>query len=113
MKLLSKLFLFLCVFYLSSCGIFIPVSMGDKIENETLNKFKVCETTSMQMQELAGEPFQRGNQSGYATMRWNYSSMSAFSQEYQTVIAFFNRENVLIDYSVNPVGLVVVNDQCS
>jgi outer membrane protein assembly factor BamE (lipoprotein component of BamABCDE complex) len=97
---------------MTACGIFIPMTNGDHVELSQLDKVEVCKTTKTEVVNLVGEPSQRGSQSGYNTMTWHYSKIFLMKPETQHVVAFFNKKNLLVDYSVNPVGLVEVSDQC-
>lgn len=97
---------------ITACGILIPMSNGDHVELSQLDKVEVCKTTKSEVVSLLGEPSQRGTQSGFSTMSWSYSRIFLMSGETQHVVSFFNKKNILVDYAVNPVGLVEVNNQC-
>jgi outer membrane protein assembly factor BamE (lipoprotein component of BamABCDE complex) len=97
---------------ITACGIFIPMSNGDHVDLSKLDTVKVCETTKSEVVNLLGEPTQRGSQSGYNTMTWSYSRVFLMKGETQHVVSFFDKNNTLVDYTVNPVGLVEVNNQC-
>lgn len=87
---------------------------GKKVDTDKFNEFKVCETTKDTVISSIGEPQQMGRQSGYNTVSWYYGRVSFSSgSETQNVLAFFNNENVLVDYAINPVGLVEIVDKCN
>jgi len=108
-RLLSVVFLGLS---LTACGILVPSTRGDKVDITALETAKFCETTKSELIGLIGEPRQIGSQSGYRTASWFYSLLWLSKSEVQNVVAFFDDDNKLVDYAVNPIGLVQVNNRC-
>lgn len=95
---------------LSGCA-----TMGTEIDLSKLDAFKACQTTKSQMVDAFGKPFQVGKQSGYKTARWFYSYADFFENfETQNVIAFYDEDNVMVDYLLNPVGTAEIHpvDKC-
>jgi len=92
---------------LTSCA-----SVGNKIDVSKLNKVENCKTTKSELISLIGEPERTGRQNGYNTMTWEYAKASLVGNENQYIVVFLNN-NVVVDYAVNPVGVVQVNDTCS
>lgn len=84
------------------------MSLGSKIDEQQLNKVETCKTTESEILKLFGNPWNKGFQSGYKTLNWQYASISGT----QNIIVFVNKNNLIVDFLVNPVGLVQVNDAC-
>jgi outer membrane protein assembly factor BamE (lipoprotein component of BamABCDE complex) len=112
MKFIKALTIGAVILNITGCGILIPMSNGDQVDVSKLDTVKVCETSKSEVVRLLGEPTQRGSQSGYDTMTWLYSRVFLMKGETQHVVTFFDKNNVLVDYTINPVGLVDVNNTC-
>ena len=86
---------------------------GEKIDLNKFDSLKLCVATKPEVFALVGYPRQQGRRNGYKTATWQYAKLS-FSgpQDSQHIIAFFDDSEKLVDYVVNPVGLVQVTDNC-
>lgn len=89
------------------------ITQGVKIDTNKFSEVVACETNKTDLIGLFGAPMQEGRQSGYSTLSWSYVRAS-FSgpRESQYVIAFLNNDSNIVDYAINPVGLVQVTDNC-
>ncbi len=103
---MRKYILFLLIpFFVFGC---MSMSAGTKIDENLLSKIENCKTTKSEILELFGEPWRTGFQNGYKTMNWQYASFEG-SQNY---FVFLNKEGIIVDQAMNPVGLVQINDTC-
>ncbi len=102
---------------LSPMGGVKEMTQGVKIDTRKFESVEFCSTQKPDLIELIGQPQQQGVQSGYSTVTWKYAKVSIGfgspgSSESQFVVAFFNDQLKLVDYAINPVGLVQVTDNC-
>jgi hypothetical protein len=77
------------------------------------SKIKKCQTTKAELRDLLGKPRQEGIQGGYTTLQYNYAFVIVGSYTQKSAVIFLDDNNVVVDYALNPVGLVEVNNQCS
>lgn len=100
---------------LSGCALspMNDLTQGVKIDTNKFDSIELCNTKKSKVVELIGAPQQEGRQSGYRTASWSYAKASfSGGHESQYVIAFFNNESNIVDYAINPVGLVQITDNC-
>jgi hypothetical protein len=114
---MNKLILSTLCFILVGCTLSPPthnMTHGKKIDTSKLKMMVACETKKSELIKLFGKPSQEGRQSGYDTLIWNYlrASFSDGAHESQYVIVFLNDHSTVIDYALNPVGLVQISDNC-
>jgi len=112
MKLKKSLAISIISLNMTACGLFIPMTQGERVEPSQLDKVKICKSSKSEVVEMFGEPSQRGVQSGYSLMTWVSYKMMYGKPDTQVVHAFFNKDNLLVNYVVNPVATVDINDQC-
>lgn len=97
---MKSIILSISILALTGCA-----SMGTELDLSKLDTFKTCQTSKSEMVEVFGKPLQVGRQSGYKTAKWFYSYVGFFQDfENQNVIAFYNDDNIMVDYLLNPVG---------
>jgi hypothetical protein len=82
-------------------------------ESVFMNQIKKCQTTKAELRELLGKPRQEGIQAGYKTLQYNYALAIVGSFTTKSAIVFLNSSDVVVDFALNPVGLVEVRDECS
>jgi outer membrane protein assembly factor BamE (lipoprotein component of BamABCDE complex) len=97
---------------MAACGLFIPMTQGERVDPSQFDKIQICKSNKSEVVEMFGEPSQRGAQSGYGLMTWISYKMMYGKPDTQVVHAFFNKNNLLVNYVVNPVAAVEINDQC-
>lgn len=89
-------------------------SQGRKIDTAQVDKIVRCKTTEAELLAWFGEPFQRGSESGFPTMRWAYAHVGMGGSESQGLVVYLNRDKRVIEYQLNPSALVVgLQDTCA
>ena len=106
----SKYFCFTLVLCLLLAGC---ASLGKNFKEEMINEIVRCKTSESKVRELFGKPYKEGVQSGYKTLKWYYSMATFGYATTKTLIVFINDDGVIVDYALNPTGLVQVMDKCS
>lgn len=99
---------------LGSCA---TAKFGKKFTAQQVASIQKCRHTRAQLEAYFGAPMREGVQDGYVSVVWQWADMklSAFDstessirkqqQGQGTLIAFFDRRNVVVDYAYNPVSL--------
>jgi len=101
---------FLGFVVMAACG----VSQGRKIDTAQVDKIVPCKTTESDLLGWFGEPYQRGNQSGFPTMTWAYAYAGMGGGESQSLVIYLNRDKRVVEYQLNPTGVLVeLKDKCA
>jgi hypothetical protein len=91
----------------------ISAQVGTRFPIENVPSIKRCQTTQANLLQLLGNPYQRGAQSGYNTLRWLHQRASVRDSTQNDLIVFLNDAGVVVDYTLNPQGsLVKLYDRC-
>lgn len=106
---------------LASCA---TAKFGKKFTAQQVATIQKCRHTRAQLEAYFGPPLREGVQDGYVALTWQWADMklSAFdstdesirkqSQGQGTLVAFFDRRNVVVDYAYNPVSFPRPVNQC-
>jgi hypothetical protein len=90
------------------------VSQGRKIEAAKVDNIVPCKTTEADLLAWFGEPYQRGNQSGFPTMQWAYMHVGVGGNESQSLVVYLNRDKRVVEYQLNPTGGILdLKDKCA
>ena len=92
------------------------ISTGRKIDVAYVEKIESCKTSEEDLLKWFGEPERRGNQSGFPTMGWSYSSVTVIGTgaEVQSLVVYLNPGKKVVEFQLNPTGaLVELRDKCA
>ncbi|MCE9573679.1 MAG: hypothetical protein K8W52_11030 [Deltaproteobacteria bacterium] len=93
-----------------ACG----ATMGRKINTAKVDDIRMCVTSEQDLLSWFGEPYQRGNQSGFPTLQWGYAHAGLGGGESQSLIVYLNADRKVVDFQLNPTGaLATVTDRCA
>ena len=118
MKVLNYAFMLLVVM---SCA---SIKYGNKFSDKDVLKIQKCMSKKADLEQIFGEPFRTGIQSGYQYSLWSYSdtSINPFSstdtimrnsaKNRKDLFVFFNQNDIVVDYALNPTGTVQIIDNC-
>jgi hypothetical protein len=103
-----------CLYALGIMLAACSVSQGRKINAAYVDKIQTCKTSEQDLLAWFGEPYQRGNQSGFPTMIWSYASAGVGGGETQSLVIYLNRDKRVIEYQLNPTAtLTEIKDRCA
>ena len=89
------------------------MSIGSKFDMDKIQNIKRCTTTEKEIRDMFGKPYEKGIQSGYSTLTYWYSSVNAFGKTTNDkLIIFINNAGIVVDYTLNPTGLVEILNNC-
>ncbi len=89
------------------------VAQGRKIDAARVENIQACKTSEADLLAWFGEPYQRGNQSGFPTMNWQHASAGGGGSETQSLVVYLNADRKVIEYQLNPAAaLTTVKDKC-
>jgi outer membrane protein assembly factor BamE (lipoprotein component of BamABCDE complex) len=113
LQILSGAFTRLCVLSLTLVTV-ACVTVGTKFDPERVNEIKACVTTEQQIRQWFGEPFNKGNVSGFKTFNYQYGRAVLGSlPDSQSLTIYFNNEGKVIDFALNPASvLLTIRDTC-
>ncbi len=93
-----------------ACG----ASMGRRINTAKVDDIRMCVTSEQDLLVWFGEPYQRGNQSGFPTLQWGYAHAGPGGGESQSLTVYLNADRKVVDFQLNPAGpLPAMTDRCA
>lgn len=100
--------------FLTMTGCVSGSSTKTAIDEKSLSNIQVCKTTKKDLVDMYGEPEKVGYQSSINTYEWTYRPFVAGPGDTKRLIAFVNKSDKVVEYSVNPsVKIIDVVDKCT
>lgn len=79
-----------------------------------VDDIRMCVTSEQDLSVWFGEPYQRGNQSGFPTLQWGYAHAGPGGGESQSLTVYLNADRKVVDFQLNPAGpLPAMTDRCA
>lgn len=109
--MLRNLSMLFCSGFLVSCAV---STTKTPIDEKSVSQIKTCKTTKSDLVSTFGEPESSGFQSEFNMYTWIYRPFVSGPGDTKRLVAFVNKDEKVIEYSMNPnnkkVEMVTVVD---